>query len=559
MDGVRGAARGRGPRNGTIGILRWGVILFLTVATGLLVGGGPEALRALWPSATALILVFVFRKVIVGLLAGGLAGALLLTGGNAVEAGRVIGGDILIPAFGNSWKLSALLFTLLLGGFAALLERGKGLETWMVRNLVRGRGDPARKLQKLSMGLGLVCFFDGLANSILLGRVTRSLARTCGVSREKMAYLVDSTSSSVACIAFISTWIAFQLSLIGDALEAAGYAASPYLLFFASIPKNYYALYTLIFLFVVIVFNFHLGPMRRLEVEARNRAGGDFMDEKGGEGRVRSYRALIPLFGLVFSIMSLFYFFYAFEHPDADWSTAATYGLAFSTGFGPEAMVGGTLLGILLAFLFYPHADGDPAIRVFLSGVRALLVPILILISAWILGGVLSALGTAETFTALLEGRLPLAWVAPVVFLTGALISFSTGTSWGTMAILMPLSIPAVLTLGAGAVSPEGMGSHLSLVIAAVFSGAVFGDHCSPFSDTTIVSSIACGVEPEEHVRTQLPFALVAGGAAIVLGFVPAGYGISTVWILPVGIAFLLALPFLFPKARQMGDSGDRG
>ncbi len=531
-------------------ILRWGLAILLGLGTLILIPGGPDALRALWPSLTALVLVFTFKRVIIGLLAGGLAGALLLTGGNLLEAGILIGGDILIPAFGSSWKLSALLFTLLLGGLAALLERGRGLETWMVRNLVAGRGDPARKLQRLSMGLGLVCFFDGLANSILLGRVTRSLARTCGVSREKMAYLVDSTSSSVACIAFISTWIAFQLSLIGDALEAAGYAASPYLLFFSSIPKNYYALYTLAFLFIVISFDFHFGPMRKLEVEARKEAGGSSVGLEGADTGGGAFRALIPLGGLVVSIIGLFFFLYAFENRDADWSEIATYGLAFSTGFGAEAMVGGTLLGIVLAFFFYPHGRAEPALRVFLSGIRALLVPILILIAAWILGGVLSGLGTASTLTGLLEGRLPLAWVSAVVFITGALISFSTGTSWGTMAILMPLAIPAVLTLGEGTTMPEELSRQLSLVIAAVFSGAVFGDHCSPFSDTTIVSSIACGVEPEEHVRTQLPFALVAAGFALVVGFIPAGFGVATVVILPVGLILLAGLPFVFRGVR---------
>jgi Na+/H+ antiporter NhaC len=250
--------------------------------------------------------------------------------------------------------------------------------------------------------------------------------------------------------------------------------------------------------------------------------------------------------------MSLFLLFYAFENPWADWTHPATLGLAFSSQFGPEAMVIGTLGGILLAFICFPYRRVEEnAFRVFVSGIRALLVPIFILVAAWILGGVISGLGTADYLTRVLEGRLHLAYVGGMVFLTGALISFSTGTSWGTMAILMPLAVPAVISIGRAAGLEDGdLTGQLSLVIAAVFSGAVFGDHCSPFSDTTIVSSIACGVEPEEHVRTQIPFALVAGLVALVIGFLPAGMGMNPLIVLLVGVLFLWSMPLWLQRYR---------
>lgn len=512
-------------------------------------------LTGLWPSGVALILVFLFHRVLVGLLIGGFAGGLLICGGNPLAAVTTIFGDILVPAFQSSWKLSALLFTLLLGGFAALIERGGGLETLVHRFLRRGRGNTARRFQRVSMGLGLFCFFDGLANSILLGRVTRSLADRCGVSREKMAYLVDSTSSAVACIAFISTWIAFQLTLIEDGLTALGQPGNPYLLYFASIPRNFYALFTLAFLFIVISTDFNPGPMRRFEDEARKQSQGLGQIEEG-VAPSGMHRALIPLLGLILSIMGYFLLFYAWEHPGADWGSWKTYGFAFSGSFGPEAMVAGTLTGLLLAFIFYPRrSERDPALPTFLSGVRALILPVFILVAAWILGGVIERLDTAIYLTGLLQGRFPLGLLAGTVFLTGAVISFSTGTSWGTMALVMPLAIPAVFSLGSVAeLEPWAIQNQLSLVIAAVFSGAVFGDHCSPFSDTTIVSSIACGVEPEEHVRTQIPFALVAGGVALVLGFIPAGFGFPVLGSLLMGIVFLAILPFIWKGRRGFAD-----
>ncbi|MBE0567809.1 MAG: Na+/H+ antiporter NhaC family protein, partial [Krumholzibacteria bacterium] len=176
--------------------------------------------------------------------------------------------------------------------------------------------------------------------------------------------------------------------------------------------------------------------------------------------------------------------------------------------------------------------------------VRTMLGPVVILVAAWILGSVLGALGTAERIAgaaAALDAApaLPLA-----VFVTGAVVSFATGTSWGTMGILFPLAIPAAA--GAiGHLEPAAQASFLHVTVAAVFSGAVFGDHCSPFSDTTIVSSIACGVEPHDHVRTQIPFALIAAATAAFLGFLPAGFGVPAWVSLVAGTAFLLVLPRL--------------
>jgi len=177
-------------------------------------------------------------------------------------------------------------------------------------------------------------------------------------------------------------------------------------------------------------------------------------------------------------------------------------------------------------------------VRAFGRGVGAMIGPVGILVAAWIMGSVMSALGTAELISGLLSGS-DILWLMPTLtFLTGALISFATGTSWGTMGLLFPLAIPATAELGGG-------DPLLSIVVAAVFSGAVFGDHCSPFSDTTIVSSISCGVEPHDHVRTQIPYALLAGLVAILVGFVPAGLGVPPWVSLIVGVAVLMLLPRL--------------
>ncbi|PID80102.1 hypothetical protein CSB20_08255 [bacterium DOLZORAL124_64_63] len=169
-----------------------------------------------------------------------------------------------------------------------------------------------------------------------------------------------------------------------------------------------------------------------------------------------------------------------------------------------------------------------------------MLAPILILVAAWMLGSVIGLLDTATWLSSLATGGLAtgggsLALMPSLVFLTGAVISFSTGTSWGTMGILFPLTVPAAAQLGA---EP----GFLTIIVGAVFSGAVFGDHCSPFSDTTIVSSISCGVTPHDHVRTQMPYAFLTAGVAIVTGFLPAGFGMPSWVLLPVGALILVGM-----------------
>jgi Na+/H+ antiporter NhaC len=233
---------------------------------------------------------------------------------------------------------------------------------------------------------------------------------------------------------------------------------------------------------------------------------------------------------------------------------AESYGRA--EAYVPQILVASSVLASLVAaftFMSSARAASEPsALPVFLSGVREIAVPVLILIAAWMLGAAISQLGTATWLSESLQGRLPVALLPAGIFVLGAVISFSTGTSWGTMGVLMPLAIPVIFSLTEGSVDAE-RDRLVVAAIGAVFSGAVFGDHCSPFSDTTIVASIASGVAPLEHVRTQLPFALIAGGAALVVGFVPLGLGVP-VWMgLIFGIVLLWTLPLFW--RRQDGST----
>ncbi|MEM8868470.1 MAG: Na+/H+ antiporter NhaC family protein [Verrucomicrobiota bacterium] len=503
-----------------------------------------------YPTLVALLVVFLTRSAFVGLLTGALSGSALLAEGNLFEAISVLWGDQFLPIFGSEWKISALVFTLVLGGFVALVEAGGGLQMLIYRLLGKGRA-PAKRMQLTVFGFGLLVFFDGLANTMMIGRMLRSAADRCGVSRVKLAYLADTTGSAVACLAFISTWIAFQLSMIRQGYEAVGQEVSAYGLFFKSMPMNFYCWFALILAVVCVLRNFNPGLMGRREAEARKGLELATTEDAPATGS-HWLLAILPIGVLTLSIPVASYVIGAETlWPISLSKFAAAYGAA--ENYVPRILMGSSALAAIVAavacLLRNQRSDSEKIAiaSVFFGGVRDLLKPIAILLAAWMLGAAISLLGVADLLGGLLEGRLPIGFLPAVIFFLGALISFSTGTSWGTMGVLMPLAIPVTFALAGGSEMGD-VEPYIVAAIGAVFSGAVFGDHCSPFSDTTIVASIAAGIEPMEHFWTQLPFAILAAAVAALVGFVPLGFGVS-VWVcLALGSLLLFGLSFLFSR-----------
>ncbi len=526
------------------GWMSLGATIAVLAMSGYL-AGCESTWSTLWPSLAALAMVLITRSALLGLLIGAVCGALLLAGGSVLGAIEQLILNQFWPIFGSSWKLSAMLFTLILGGFVALVEAGGGLQGLVKKLLGSGRA-PHKRMQTTVFGFGLLVFFDGLANTMLIGRLLRSAADRCGVSREKLAYLADTTGSAVACLAFISTWIAFQLSMIREGFVLAGQGeVSAYGYFFKSLPANYYCWFALILALVCIWREFNPGSMGVAERAARERQRPT---PPASEEAVQAGHwglAIIPIAVLTLSIPTLTYVIGSEALlPFSLSKFAESYGKA--EVYVPQILVASSLLASLVAGLTYAFARRGSAAkneaRVFLSGVREIAGPVLILIAAWMLGAAISQLGTATYLSESLQGHLPVALLPAGIFLLCALISFSTGTSWGAMGVLMPLAIPVIFSLTEGAVDLE-RDRLVVAAIGAVFSGAVFGDHCSPFSDTTIVASIASGVEPLDHVRTQLPFAMIAGLMALLVGFLPLGFGLPAILCLGVGIFLLWGLP----------------
>ncbi|MBM4129509.1 hypothetical protein FJ250_00560 [bacterium] len=531
-------------------------LLALMIAFGvaLLLARADAAVRTVWPPLAALLVIAASRHALGGLLAGAFAGALMLAGGDPWRAYLDLLGEHLAPSLGSSWKTGAIAFTLVLGGFAAVLERGGGFVA-LVRRWVRPGPGARRRLETAAGGLGLLCFFDGLANSMVVGRVCRDLGDRCGVPRVKLAYIVDSTSSAVACVALVSTWIAFQLSMISEAFAMAGRPANPYAVFLRSLPYNFHCWFTLVLLAVAVRARFHPGPMGRYERAAASpaafRSASDGTDELLPAGAA-ARATLLPL-GVLLAAFLVGFVALGAPRPMLP-LTRDKLVAAFGSDAGPLVLVLAGLVATLAAAAWYPRGAGGGRAAIpaaFLGGARAMAGAIWILLAAWMLGSVLERLGTAGALARLLTAGEALALVPLLTFVTGAAVSFATGTSWGTMGLLFPLAIPAAAAAGAD--------ERLLLVtVAAVFSGAVFGDHCSPFSDTTVVTAVSCGVETHDHVVTQMPYALLAGVAACLAGFLPAGLGFPAWASLALGTGLLVLLPRLWPGAvTGAGETDD--
>jgi tetracycline resistance efflux pump len=486
------------------------------------------------PPLVALVLILITRQAALSLFAATIAGAFLLAGPSPILAIRCLFEDHLFPKIASSsWNLSAIIFTFTLGAFATLLEKGGGFTTILNRLLAKEGRDPKKKLLFGVYGLGLLCFFDGLANAVLLGRVARPLTDTLRISRQFLAYVIDSTSATVACVAFISTWIATQLSFIKDSLVDAPFEVNPAALFFNSIPANPYCLLSLLLIPLVIFKAWHLGPMKNAQPVPLDDSHN--MPEAGSP-----FLALIPLAILVLTLPAFIYLW----QDGSDWS----WQNAFTSDGVPYAMVAAGFVALAAAYLCFPKRRRKEAPQHMLDGAASLFPALIILICAWTLGSMFNSLGTADLLAQMLGDEISPFSVPLVIFLIGAVMSFMTGTSWGTFGLLMPMALPLVLRLGADLPEAELM-NLISMTIGAVFGGAVFGDHCSPFSDTTIVSALASGCSPTSHVATQLPYALITATGATA-AYTLMWVGISS-WLSTLIIAALLTALVLARKSKS--------
>jgi Na+/H+ antiporter NhaC len=418
--------------------------------------------------------------------------------------------------------------------------------------------------------LGVMIFFDDYANTLVVGNTMRPLADKLKISREKLAYIIDSTAAPVASVAFVTTWIGAELSYIQDGISKLNLNESAYGVFFNSLAYSFYPFFTLAFILILIWKGVDYGPM--LKAEARARQGlqptgiieeevdAELQDEvKAAKGvKPRSFNAVIPVLIIIFGTLgSLFYTGWDIEVWNDE--TAGFFD-KLSTTIGNadsfKALLWSSLLSLFSAIFLtigQKLLDLKDTMESVVAGFKTMLPAVMILVLAWSVALITEHLHTANFISnLLLEASVSPYLIPSLTFIIAALVSFSTGSSWGTMAILYPLVLPTgwILT------QHQGLDYGVSLSIfhnlaAAVLTGSVFGDHCSPISDTTILSSLASSCPHIEHVRTQLPYALTTGAFAIFFGILPASYNISGWLLFPIGIVGIFITIHFFGRKSE--------
>jgi len=531
---------------------------------------------SLVPPLVAILLALAFKEVITALFAGIWLGALAVAGYNPLSALWRTIDTYAVPALGDvdGGHTQIVVFSLLLGGLVGIVARNGG--TQGIVDAVSPFASTSRRGKIATWLAGLAIFFDDYANTLIVGNTMRPITDRLKISREKLAYIVDSTAAPVAALVPISTWVGYEISLIADGMRIAAAqpgtdaalaqtlsTVSPFAVFISTIPYLFYPLLALAFVFITSVMDRDFGPMAAAELRA---ASGKGLHRPGAqltldtsetllapaEGAVpRWYNAAIPIATVVLVVLTGLYVT-GRASAGADASLMDIFGAAdpFAT------LLWGSFSGCLMAIclsVVQRILSVQESLDAWLAGMKAMLMAMIILVMAWSLGQVTNDLGTAQYLAQILSDALPIEVLPALVFLTAATMAFATGTSWATMAILIPLVIPLTVSLGGGeGFMVAGEYSILLGAISSVLAGAIFGDHCSPISDTTVLSSTAAACDHVDHVKTQLPYAFLVAGLGMVLGDLGTALG------LPVWVALLVAVGVLVGALRLLGTSVKR-
>ena len=552
-------------------------------------GGDAEAFAALYgvwtliPPLLALLLAFLTRNVILSLFLGVLSGAWMLALVSGDLLGSITGAffnstDYFIGTLADRWDAGIIMQVLVIGALIALITRMGGMRA--IADLVVKIAKGPRSAQITMWISSWVIFFDDYANALIIGPIMRPLCDKFRISREKLAYIVDSTAAPVAGIMLISTWIGTELVNINQGLEIAGLAGvTAYGIFIDTIPYRFYNIMALFFVFATAFLLRDFGPMLKAELRARTTGetinpGSEVMDtekvvDEEKEEIKENYailktskkvtppniwNAIIPVGVLIVSAVILFYTNGAATlDPEylAQLSFFDAVREAYSNSDASIVLFQAGLLACIVAIIMgfvekiFTLKDG---IETWAHGMKSMLFVCIVLILAWSIGSVIGDLGTAHFLVSNLSDALPQFIVPALIFIIAAVVSFATGTAYGTMAILLPLCIP----LAAAIVGITGMEisnaipeyTYILMCSSAVLTGAIFGDHSSPISDTSILSSMGAGCSLIDHVMTQIGYALTVG-VVVIAGYILVGLGLN-VWITLLIMAAILVLVLLF-------------
>jgi len=437
-----------------------------------------------------IVAAIITQDVVVSLLLGIFLGELVIHHFHPMEATIALL-DGFVGLFAEGWITKTILFALLVGAIIKLITRAGGVNGFIayLSNKEKNLDSPKGSLL-LAYVLGVVIFIESSITALVAGTVAKPLCDKNGVSREKLAFVCDSTSAPICSLIPFNAWGALLLGLIVTAIDAEVIAGDGVALLIESILFNFYSLITVILVLVVILWDINIGPMKEAKPHPFT-PHGDHHNSKPKSPLLM----ILPLVVLILMVPLSLYYTGNGDILKGSGSTSVFYAVIATLAFIYLYYVGGR------------HLKHKAYFEALYEGISDMIPIVLILLLAFLIGSVIKELGTANYLAHIMEGNIPPFLLPMLVFWVAALTSFSTGTSWGTFSIMMPIA----LALGAS------FDLYTPLMIGAVISGGIFGDHVSPISDTTIISSMASGCDHIAHVRTQMPYALIAAGLASVL------------------------------------------
>ncbi len=491
---------------------------------------------SLIPPIIAVVLAIVTKNVIVSLFSGVYIGVLILVGGRPLEATMEVIGNYIFPQVADGYNAAVLALLFFIGGFVALMEKSGGGAA-LATNVIK-RINSRAKAQISAWFGGLVIFFSDLGSPLIVGPIFEKIFDKAKISREKLAWIIDSTASPVAVLVPFIGWGVYIMGLIKKEFELLNIQTSEFSTLIQVIPFQFYAILAVSMVPLVALTKLDFGPMAK--AERRVQQTGQLYwshskplrkleseDESTNNGRaILIWLPLLVLFITLFGLLISFGF--PFEPvPGNDFRVSLSAAYLFAA------------LTILILMVFYEIKKFGEIIDIYTTGMQKMVYVAVTLVLAWSLGKVINEMGTAEFIVEAMKGNVPPFIVPAILFLVGSGMALASGTSWGTFAIMLPIAIPMAV----------GLDAHLLACIGAVLSGGIFGDHSSPISDTTILSSTGAGADHIDHVKTQFPYAVLNAAIALI-GYVVAGItGSAFTVILTIGL--LIITVFILSKINS--------
>lgn len=517
---------------------------------------------SLVPPVVAIALAFITKNVVLSLFLGIFSGTFILQVQNANVFMAIIQAflsiiNYIVDSLSDSWNAGIILQVLTIGGLIGLITKMGGAKA--VAEALSKKAKGPISAQIITWILGILVFFDDYANSLIVGPIMRPVTDKMKVSREKLSFIVDATAAPISGIALISTWVGYEIGLIKDAYESIGQSVNAYGVFVDTIPYRFYNILMLLFVVCTALFLREFGPMYKAERRARkyNKMIADGATPMAADNienlepiqgkKLNIWNAIIPIGALVvFAFLGFYFNGYKIimggedttlikllqNNPLSFTAIREAFGASDASVVLFQSALISSIIALIMGVVQKMFTIGE-GIDIWIQGMKSLVITGVILLLAWSLSTVIGELGTAKFLVSLLSDTMPAFLLPTIIFVLGSIISFATGTSYGTMGILMPLAIPLAAALSSN--------PHFIVMSAgAVLTGAIFGDHCSPISDTTILSSMGAASDHVDHVKTQLPYSIVVAIISIVFGYIPIGLGLPIWIILPLTIVITI-------------------